>query len=392
MTGPANFLDGLPVEVDPESIERQLGLLWKPTSESQGGEGAVVRACLANLVVHVADGRDVLAVTNVLDEVSRSFPNRTQLLLAESAAAAPAGLRATVSAVCHSGASGMAPVCCEQIRWLAADEKDAEHFAGAVAPLLVADIPVYLWWSGALSHPLLHRLASQADRVIVDSRKGGSDTSPFTSIRNFVRDCTLDDTFRDVVDLGWRSTAVWRKTVADIFDDTTVRAILPRLARVEVEKTPVSDLSDQPDLPDSQTAVLLAGWIASRVRWDIETVDEQPGGSEIICSSPRGGRGTITIRSRNNPGLSHLRAGTPVALRFHTQNSTAEELVAVELDPRAPETARVTYKTSQVCLLPKVVPFPHPSEAALVHEALESPSYAGVYGEALEKAIRIAMC
>ncbi|HLU50198.1 MAG TPA: hypothetical protein VK116_19010, partial [Planctomycetota bacterium] len=77
----SSFLAGVPVEVDPRLIERELAALWKPASEATDGDEAVVRVCVSNLVVFLDDPARLEEASRTLERLSRRRPNRTIILL-----------------------------------------------------------------------------------------------------------------------------------------------------------------------------------------------------------------------------------------------------------------------------------------------------------------------
>ncbi len=126
--------------------------MWAEMSAPEdGAEGAevkqpmgVVRACVLNLVVY-AEGAEARAeVDDLLGAVIERHPCRAIVLAAERGAAVPM-LEAFVSTRCQLSARGRKRICGEQITIEAAGTA-VETAATAVAPLLVPDVPVFLWW------------------------------------------------------------------------------------------------------------------------------------------------------------------------------------------------------------------------------------------------------
>jgi glucose-6-phosphate dehydrogenase assembly protein OpcA len=105
-----------------------------------------------------------------------------------------------------------------------------------------------------------------------------------------------------VVDLAWLRTTPWRERLAASFDPPARHAALAALDGFTVRHQPTSTAS----------ALLLAGWLSSRLRWDIrplETVD----GSGLRGRAYTGRRRYIDVRlepvDQEVPGL----AGVTVA-------------------------------------------------------------------------------
>ena len=375
------FLSGMPVAVEPQQIERELAALWKPASDAQGGEGAVTRACLANLVVHAGADRDLERAERAVAELARRHPNRTVLLIATSGD--PAGaLRATVSAACHAPAAGAAPVCCELIRLTAPVER-RDLFRGAVAPLLVADLPVFLWWMGDPGDPLLIALAAHADRVLVDSREAPSTRGALRSMR----DLTERPEVRDLIDLAWRSLAPWRRALADAFDEPAARGLLRRIARVELA------VGGAPPAGGAfgSAALLLAGWIVSRLGWTVGEVEADARALRIACGRPGPPPAEVALIHEPTDGAAPANGRQePTAARFLASSATGAPQVGIEIARETASTARVVGATDPARALSRVVPFRRPGDVELIGEVLDRPAYTGVFRDALDCALRIA--
>jgi glucose-6-phosphate dehydrogenase assembly protein OpcA len=375
----AELRAGTPVPVDPLRIERELAALWKPASEARGGEDAVVRACLSNLVVFAPSGADMARAQDVLQEVFARHPNRAIILeLVPPDAAPEAPLEASLSTVCSFLSFKSAPVCCEQIR-LRTSAHTADLFLGAVPPLLVPDIPVVLWWTSDDCLDLLPRMGAFADRVIVDSRHcraGGK-------VLRRLLDLLSPGGLRELVDLAWRGLDGWRHAVADVFDEESMRALLPELRVIEVTALPAAHGSGA----GLGGAALLAGWIGSRLSWSCESAAREPDGS-VTARMQRadGGVGRIELRHCTRSGRPA--PGAPCELRLRAGDSGSDAFVAVVLDD-AGESARIDFRTPSLCRLPRAVPFPKLTDARLVGEILDRPPHPRIFREALELAVEI---
>src|SRR5207245_10835257 len=81
------------------------------------------------------------------------------------------GMEAQIEMHCHLPiADGASQVSYEQILVRARGDSD-ERLASAVIPLLVPDLPVFLWWTGTppIGARKFNELLGPADRLIVDS-------------------------------------------------------------------------------------------------------------------------------------------------------------------------------------------------------------------------------
>ena len=85
-------------------------------------------------------------------------------------------IAAEVSALCHLPAPGLPQVCSERIV-LRAGPNAIDLLPGAVRPLLEAELPMILWWTGdPRPHEALFRdLADECSRLILDLPDPGAD-------------------------------------------------------------------------------------------------------------------------------------------------------------------------------------------------------------------------
>jgi glucose-6-phosphate dehydrogenase assembly protein OpcA len=114
----------------------------------------------------------------------------------------------------------------------------------SVTSLLVADLPVFLWWQGELppeGDAVLEEMIELTTRMIVDSDQAGIDAV-----------ARVDAMATGLVDLAWVRTGPWREAIAALFDGRSQRKLLDHLIAVEVSG------------PRNQSA-LLAGWLRSRL-------------------------------------------------------------------------------------------------------------------------------
>src|SRR2546421_9217527 len=85
-----------------------------------------------------------------------------------------------------------------------------------------------------------------------------------------------------VVDLAWLRTTPWRERLAASFDPLPRRAMLAHLDGIAIRHRPTSRAA----------ALLLAGWMSSRLRWEPEGFESRDG-KGLIGTARRGGdRGT----------------------------------------------------------------------------------------------------
>ncbi|MBX9879885.1 MAG: glucose-6-phosphate dehydrogenase assembly protein OpcA [Candidatus Obscuribacterales bacterium] len=259
------FLSGKVKAVDVAHLESELRSLWSQAERTEGNgdtQSNILRACAMNLVLFSTDEDAEFAAGNLLDEVIVSHPCRA--LLAIQRDRDVQNLEAWVSARCHAASkSGMKQICCEQIT-VRYEGRDPNVLPSSVSPLLVADLPVFLWWrTPEINSTALTPFLKSIDRLVVDSRRTTSVSNYLQELLEIVRGA------RDVItvsDLNWRRLLPWRRAVAEIF---TVGSFgfepsdVEKIKRVEVEFQPRKDgcLSAQ--------ILLYIGWLAGRLGWNV---------------------------------------------------------------------------------------------------------------------------
>jgi glucose-6-phosphate dehydrogenase assembly protein OpcA len=260
-----NLLESTPTRhVDPAAIERELAALWMAEAEARkktGGDGKTLgRTLLLNLVIFAPDQaaadrarEDVVALT------SRQ-PSRSILMVADERAP-EAGLEAWVSLFCAtpSGGGGARRVCGEQIT-VEAKGLAILDLPGTVLPLLLTNIPAFLWWQAGnpITHPIFENLTRAVDRVILDSLTFARPLADFVDVARAATEA--ESRFPAIItDLGWARLTPWRSLTARIFDPQAMRPYLTQLEHVRV-----TYYEGSPAL-----AWLFAGWLASRLEWKL---------------------------------------------------------------------------------------------------------------------------
>ena len=157
-------------------LEKELTAMWSTATEGrdndEGREDAaasgVTRACVLNLVACTLHPDSRAKVDEVLDDVIEQHPARMLVLVIDQHGAPK--LDAYVSTRCQLSSKGAKQICGEQIT-IEANGVAGETLASAVAPLLIPDVPVFLWWKDVpdFDDRLFQRLSAMADRVVIDS-------------------------------------------------------------------------------------------------------------------------------------------------------------------------------------------------------------------------------
>jgi glucose-6-phosphate dehydrogenase assembly protein OpcA len=267
-------------------------------------------ARVLNLVVVVdADWKGEIA--NRLSRVGRYHASRT-ILCAVADGRTTLDARAVISYdEAHSGLGVMH----EQVVL----DIGPSHLRGlktVIDPVIVSELPTVLWC------PHGHELAVEALRGIVDVMLLDSDDVPDASE-------ALDRAQRElnaayVVDLAWLRTTPWRERVAASFDPGSRRCQLSEVSKLVIRHRPSSTVS----------ALLLAGWLSSRLGWRAGSLESANG------SGLRGTAGSVEVElqpvDQSVPGLAGVTLACSGGFSLSLDRA-AGGLCARELDPSGAE-------------------------------------------------------
>jgi glucose-6-phosphate dehydrogenase assembly protein OpcA len=375
MAAPSEYraiLGGEPRPVEVPTIEHELTQLWKAAAEDTLGGRPVVRACVLNVVVYVSNRDAAEHINEVISQASRRHPSRSIVIVAGPDAGS-ARLQASISAHCQIPPEGGKQVCCEQITFHASG-RALDELHGTVLPLLVPDLPVFLWWHDEppLTGHLFQELLETCDRLVVDS----ADFAPERAGPGLVHLQRLaQEGDVAVSDLNWSRLTHWRELVAQFFDAPPARRYLDRLDRVEIEVTSLRGRE-----PDLTAGLLLVGWLASRLGWALEDGGRRsPEG--VLTFGLTSAAGPVAVEIRPTPPYPgegvrsiHLEAAGGAAFAV-TRPPDDQTSVAVTAEMAEGSHSRVT----------RMDP---PSEAALLCDELDSMGRDTVFEEALAHAVQ----
>jgi glucose-6-phosphate dehydrogenase assembly protein OpcA len=118
-------------------------------------------------------------------------------------------------------------------------------------PLVVTDLPTLLW-SPHGHYELVRKLLGLAQAVLLDSGDEPDRRAAIERSRSLFEQAY-------VVDLAWLRSTPWRERIATAFDPPEMRQELSRIAGLTIRHHPDSTVA----------ALLLVGWLASRLHWRV---------------------------------------------------------------------------------------------------------------------------
>jgi glucose-6-phosphate dehydrogenase assembly protein OpcA len=237
-------------DTNPDAIEAALRELLR---ERHAANQGLAPARVLNLIV-VVDRSWKGEISNRLERVGRYNASRTILCAVEDG-------RETLDAfavMSYDERAGIG-VMREQVEI----DMGPEHLTALITivdPIVIAEIPTVLW------SPHGHDEAAEALRGLVDVMLLDSDDTPDPAAALAKAEEELSLAY--VVDLAWLRTTPWRERLAASFDPPGRRATIGSLDGFVVRHQESSAAS----------ALLLAGWISSRLGWDIRPLESADGG------------------------------------------------------------------------------------------------------------------
>jgi glucose-6-phosphate dehydrogenase assembly protein OpcA len=132
-----------------------------------------------------------------------------------------------------------------------------------VDPVIVRELPTMVWAPHGHDQAV-DALAELTDVVLFDTDELPEAAGAFARARELLRSAY-------VVDLAWLRTTPWRERLAASVDPPQRRALIPEVNGIGVRHREHA----------SASALLLLGWLASRLEWQISNLDEtEDGGFE----------------------------------------------------------------------------------------------------------------
>lgn len=326
------------IEVSPAEIEKALIKIWreaaqddvaKEKSQASGEVSARVKATLANLIILEGDGPvRGMELEELITELCLSFPSRFCIVRYRSGSAG-AELKTGVSSRCMLARSG-AHVCSEEL-YIGTGPGSVQHVPNLVLSVLVPDTPVVVLMSCDPSeekdpqfHQLLLSLRHLSDRIILDSRHiknygatAGellSDTSSLIGKGSFGCSSGIGGvSTSDLRDLTWHRMGRWRSLVTELFDGD--RADAPaRIEKLRIESDiPQSDLASG-TIPIN--ALLLAGWFAAKLGWQIIHGRVDSTRAALVVDALSAAGKAISIEIASQAGGKGIRRICAIELKF----------------------------------------------------------------------------
>jgi glucose-6-phosphate dehydrogenase assembly protein OpcA len=301
-------------DTNPDAIEAALrGLLRQRHAANE----ALVPARVLNLVV-IVDHEWKGEIANRLERVGRYQASRTVLCAVQEG-------RRTLDAIATVSYEEPGKGSLGVVREHVEIDLGPEHLPTlqtVVDPILAFELHTVLW-SPHGHYEAVRALLPLIDVVLLDSDDLTDPPEAFERATEL-----LEHVY--VVDLAWLRTTPWRERLAASFDLEQRLAALRRIAQLEVRHRESS----------SASALLLAGWLASRLDWEHSPL--RAGADGRLEGAARRADGEILVALRpivqEAPGLAGVTvscaSGTSLSLQRGLGGLDAEERMADGQDRR----------------------------------------------------------
>ena len=334
------------------------------------------RNCVMNLVFVAPSTEEAIRVQEAGAELATHHPMRLLVLLLEPAHNRPR-VDAWIRSEAHELPGGM-PIQFETVR-LRVTGSAAVEPASLVEPLLVPDVPTYLWWHGTppIAEPAFRQVLELADALIVDS---ASFERPFVSTIELAELAESEAGRTGFFDLQWGRLRPWRETLAQFFTPAERRPLLAGINGVGIDYVGEGR-------GNRVGAALLSGWVAATLGWKLQRAAAGAGGVvEAFFTAPLGHPVEVAFRS---VAAEDLHEGEVAAMRVEAAAQGRTCALAVERDLERRGRARLQVDLGESDSYSEWRPIESPTEAELLVEMIPVGRRDAIYVDALGRAAEL---
>jgi glucose-6-phosphate dehydrogenase assembly protein OpcA len=368
-----------------EGIQTELARIWAQPAMQRDidvdHDGVVdrqvgARTSVMNLVVVARRPETGERCASIIHDLTGRHPSRT-LIVTPADPDGPSWFDAHIQAHCMV-ASETAPATCAETIYLTCGGESGRHLEAIIAPLIVHDLPVTLWWPDEPPLPS-HTSANVleiCDRLVIDgSSWHGSGLAALERMATFqVRRPVA------ISDFALIRQSRWREAIASVFDRPD---ILPYVSHVRSITVTYAVRDSNATDTNLVKPVYHVGWLASRLGMRVVR-PLTPEGSGYSASL-RNGRREVTVAIR--PMESEQPPGT--TLRVELAASILRSRLRADITAEQDAVhARVWIDGKRV--LERGFNAPRRNDLDLLAEAIEAGGRDPVAVEALRVAAEIA--
>lgn len=313
-------------------IETELARIWANqdlTTEMEGEPGrrhVAARTSVMNLVVVARRPEIAEGSAATIQALTGRHPSRT-IVVQSADADGPSWLDARVEAHCILPREDAPETCAETIHVTAGGDT-GRHLSAIIAPLIIHDLPVTVWWPN--EPPFGSRAATDlfalADRLVVDGSSWSGDG--LERLRALAE--LAETTGIAVSDFALLRQSRWREAIACIFDDPDFLPYLRSLRRIAVTYA-THDEADTLGSTNIVKPTYHVAWLASRLGLTVRKPLAEVVGT-VSSSRSRAAPGTRPIVGRGVAAtLTDGKADVAVAIRPVVSTQPSGTTLRVEL-------------------------------------------------------------
>jgi glucose-6-phosphate dehydrogenase assembly protein OpcA len=255
-----------------------------------------------------------------------------------------------------------APETCSELILLTAGGEAGRHLSALVAPLIIHDLPVMLWWPGEppLEGDATHDLLAGTDRLVVDGASWSGD-----GLGRVRRLAALYDGFDrlSVADFALVRQSRWREAIATVFDLPELRPFLWGFREIRVTYA-ARHAGEAPGSTNVVKPLYHAAWLAARLGMRVAT-PLAPAGGELRAKLRSGATGVVVALQ---PVASPLPPGSTLRVQIVARRRASE--LGVDVTAEA-ENVHVRARIDGAETLVRTFKAARRSDADLLSEAIE---------------------
>ena len=364
---------------DASEISGRLNSLWRHYAEAQNqlrpspnGTGSdaptrtvTARAATLNLIAAARSHPEANRVRQAIAALSDLYPSRATVLIADPSHGtddAP-GMDVQVDLLEQEASRGRPAIVFECVTVEVSTENERQ-LASIAAPLLVPDLPDFLWWAAdsAEGGALFGELVAICDRLIVDSAVSLHAAGAMRTLLGFVR---APGDPAALSDFSWARLTPWRRLTTQFFDVPAAQPILDL-----IDEATLTYGNSPHQWSGFTSALLYAGWLGSRLNWrtpgELLPVRGEPNVWRATLRAGAAGRQrevTLTLRPTARP----LAASTLLDVRLAADGGKSGYFIVERLDQ---EEISTTSDSPEMPSMVRTVYSPIPDDADLLGEEL----------------------
>ncbi|HPG38700.1 MAG TPA: glucose-6-phosphate dehydrogenase assembly protein OpcA [bacterium] len=366
MTGRAELqFPGISVELS--RIEQEFREIWKQTTDSSNPD-AVLKASTLNLVITCNTPDRLPVIFQHVPELTLHHPGRIIIVYIDRNNPS-AQITATITAFCQPPRYDGKQICCELVS-LETGPAGKRYLPGALLPLLLPDLPVFLWTPNnlVLHSPAFSNFHKNIERVILHSPASLPTVKALYEMAGAILKTAE---MSKVSDMTWAALTGWREAIAGFFDGQNGPELLRNTSSIDIRYSGAGV---------SLPAHLLTGWLAFLLKWRHLSGRE----GEYTFITPQGRPVVVCCK----PDGKAIHGKELVAVTINLEPVNGDSLVFTAEQGAENEITTIAKKDDQLIFVNKIRN-PAPDEAHLLCAELDNLYEDKVYLGAVQQVYKL---